>query len=113
MSEQEKTGGGFEWEAAQALEQMMLGLLRFTQALRNASSSGSASQLVPLLVRLDTVMDRLKEDEASQAHVNAMIVTLEEGVQAEQGKHAARLGMAEAAITTEQVRLTEHIKGER
>jgi hypothetical protein len=117
--------GGSEWELGKALDMALagravgdeaaerLGWMRFSEGLRNVVQSAVASQIVNLTTQLRRVRDQHKEDEAAQAHVNLLITALEEGIQAEQGKQAARLGMAEAAITTADIKLKEHIAQQR
>jgi hypothetical protein len=113
--------GGTEWELSTALDMALagraagdeaaerLGWIRFSEGLRNVVQSAVASQIVNLTIQLRKVRDQHKEDEAAQAHVNLLITALEEAVQAEQGKQAARLGMIEAAQTTADHKLKEHI----
>lgn len=121
----DQSGGGVEWELRTALDMVFvgrtsgdedkerLGWIRFSEGLRNVVQSALANQVIPIRVELRIIRDQHKEDEASQAHVNQMIITLEEGVQAEQGKQAARLGIAEAAITTTEHALKDHIEAGR
>lgn len=115
------TEGGNAWERRKAFEMYkaarlagdvdaeIQALIRSQDALVNAVISELAKQANPIRLEMRIIRDQHKEDEASQAHVNLLITALEEGVQAEQGKQAARLGMAEAAIITTEIRLTKHI----
>lgn len=83
------------------------------EALSTAAQDQASSAALMVFETMETITSRMKEDEASQAHVNAMIINLEEGVQAEQGKQAARLGIVEAAQTTAAHDLKEHIEQDR
>lgn len=59
------------------------------------------------------VRDQYKEAAAETVHKEAMLIDLAELGQKEQGQQAARLGIAEAAITTTEHNLKEHIEGEK
>ena len=99
MTEQEETSaGGFEWEAGEALNMMTTGLIRLTQALRNASSSGSAAQLLPMLQGLAAIKIARQEDVASSEHALGMVIDQNEIEQAELGRHAARLALIDLKI---------------
>lgn len=113
----EKSAGGLHWELGEAREQMIaaqlandaaaltLALMRLADALVNAASSGSADALVPLLLQLreargeahKAASDR-RSDAIVSEHNQNLLIDQAEVVQAEQGKQAARLGMAEASI---------------
>lgn len=116
MPEQQQTGG-IHWELGESRKLIIdaqlggdtaaetLGWMRLADALVNAASSGTAEQLVPMLMAL-----RAARAEAHQAHSErrtdaivsehnqSMLLDQAEIVQAEQGQQAARLGIAEAAI---------------
>lgn len=113
----EKQAGGIHWELGEARKLIIAAqliddddaltnaLMRLADALVNASSSGAAIQLVPMMLAL-----REAKAEAHQAHAERrtdaivsehnqeMLIDQAEIVQAEQGQQAARLGLAEAAI---------------
>lgn len=113
----EKQAGGALWELGEARKLYVAALRaeddtalevashRLVDALVNASSSGAALQLIPMMLAL-----REAKAEAHQAHAERrtdaivsehnqeLLIDQAEIVQAEQGQQAARLGLAEAAI---------------
>ena len=79
--------------------------MRLADALVNASSSGSASQLVPMLRALRDAREEShqayterRSDAIVSEHNQSMLLDQAEIVQAEQGQQAARLGLAESSI---------------
>lgn len=115
MTEQRE--GGHHWELSEARELMItaqlanddaaltLALMRLADALVNASASGSADALVPLLLQLRAARSEAhkassdrRTDAIVSEHNQALLIDQAEVVQAEQGKQAARLGLAEASI---------------
>jgi hypothetical protein len=117
MSEPQKPAGGIHWELGEARaliiaaqqanddEALTIALMRLADALVNAASSGAAEQLVPMLLALREARDSAQQARAERRtdaiiseHNQAMLLDQAEIVQAEQGRVAARLGLAEASI---------------
>lgn len=116
MPEQQQTGGVL-WELGEARKLYVAALLagddealeaashRLVDALVNASSSGAAIQLIPMMLALREARGETQQahserrtDAIVSEHNQSMLISQAEIVQAEQGQHAARLGLAEAAI---------------
>lgn len=112
-----KEAGGVLWELGEARKLYITALLagndaalevashRLVDALVNASSSGAALQLVPMMLALREARGESNQAHASRRtdaivsqHNQDMLIDQAEIVQAEQGQQAARLGIAEAAI---------------
>jgi hypothetical protein len=109
--------GGVHWELGEARKLITdaqlggdaaaetLGWMRLADALVNAASSGTAEQLVPMLLALRQARAEAhaahaerRTDAIVSEHNQSMLIDQAEIVQAEQGQQAARLGIAEAAI---------------
>lgn len=109
--------GGVLWELGEARKLYVAALLaaddgalevashRLVDALVNASSSGAALQLVPMMLALREARTDAQQahsarrtDAIVSEHNQSMLIDQAEIVQAEQGQQAARLGLAEAAI---------------
>jgi len=109
--------GGTHWELGKARELIIaaqqadddealtVALMQLADALVNAAGTGAAKQLVPMLLALREARaeaSAASKDRRSDAivseHNQSMLIDQAEVVQAEQGRHAARLGLAEASI---------------
>jgi len=109
--------GGTHWELGKARELMIsaqqadddealtVALMQLADALVNAASSGSADALVPLLLQLREARGEAHQASADRRtdaivseHNQSLLIDQAEVVQAEQGKQAARLGLAEVSI---------------
>ncbi len=99
------TEGGVEWEAQKALEMMVQGLIRFSEALRNGASAASAEQLIPMLLELRNVKAARQSDAASSELNIGMVLDQAEIEQAELGRHTARLGLIDQKLREFDVRL--------
>lgn len=118
------SAGGNDWELGAALDMVFaaraigdeagerLGWIRFSESLRNVVQSILANQVIPITVQLRVVQAQHKEDAASQAHVNQMIIDLEEGAMVRDAQTVVRLGIVEAAQTTSDQTLKAHIDGD-
>ena len=117
MPDTSAPGGGVHWELSEARKLIIAaqladdcdaetaGWLRLADALVNAASSGTAQQLVPMLMALREARSEsqsARTDRRTDAIINQhnqdLLIDQAEIVQAEQGQQAARLGLAEAAI---------------
>lgn len=106
--------GGVHWELGEArkdiiaaqqsgdLEAETLGWMRLADALVNAAGEGAARQLAPMLKALREAREEAKAarndrktDAIVSEHNQTMLIDQAELVQAELGRHAARLGIVE------------------
>lgn len=89
-------------------------LLEALSTAAQAQAGGAAlsvfSQVADFTAELRILRNRIQEDEASQAHFNMGVVTVAEASQAELGQHAAQIGILNAAVTTADHTLKEHIE---
>lgn len=117
MPGQQQQTGGIHWELGESrkliidaqlggdTEAETTGWMRLADALVNAASSGAAMQLVPMMLALreargesQSAHAERRTDAIVNQHNQDMLIDQAEIVQGEQGQHAARLGLAEAAI---------------
>lgn len=122
------TGGGVQWELAEALKGVATARLfddfaaeakawiRFSEGLRNASGSAAAAQMIPILRAVDQIRDDRRTDAAHFEHIIGMLSTIaeqEQATQAEQDVVIALMEMRVATLERVVALLVESAAGER